>query len=143
MTRSTLTRFAATLTLSSTLVLMAAGADARGFGGGGSFNHGGFAPIVRDHRGPTGVSGAPGGVKVVNTGPIVRDHRTPAVVRDHRSPDVVVRDHRGENPVYTPPKYDPRSPTWGRPKSGAGSRPGDHAMACAAIGGCPVIRDHR
>lgn len=42
------------------------------------------APVVRDHRGPSG--SAPGGVIVTSTsgGPIVRDHRAPPIVRDHR-----------------------------------------------------------
>ncbi len=41
-------------------------------------HHGGYGPVVRDHRIP----------------PVVRDHRTPpVVVRDHRTPPVI-RDHR-------------------------------------------------
>ena len=58
---------------------------------------------VRDHRSPSrapGVSSAPGGVVVRNTGPIIRDHRAPnIVVRDHRTPNVIVRDHRTPNVV--------------------------------------------
>ncbi|WP_114944595.1 hypothetical protein [Microvirga calopogonii] len=42
------------------------------------------SPVVRDHRNPYG--SAPGGVIVTSTprDPIVRDHRSPPVVRDHR-----------------------------------------------------------
>jgi hypothetical protein len=42
------------------------------------------APVVRDHRRP--VEAYPGGVVVTNTprGPIVRDHRSRLIVRDHR-----------------------------------------------------------
>src|SRR4051794_34331712 len=52
---------------------MAAAAEAgppEGFRPPGGGHHGGFGPVVRDHRTP----------------PVVRDHRAPVVVRDHRTP---------------------------------------------------------
>lgn len=78
-------------------------------------------PVVRDH------SQAPGGVVVtprpansrpvpIKTGPVVRDHRTPApapVVRDHRQPNggVIVRDHRTVPAKATPVVRDHRTPS--------------------------------
>jgi hypothetical protein len=91
MIHSGLSGFAKTLALSFTLALAAgSAAEAQGFG------YGGFGvsrlpmPVIRDHRGPSGMSG--GGVTVNNIpnrwgattrNPIIRDHRYRCVVK-HR-----------------------------------------------------------
>ena len=133
MTCSTLTRIVATLTLSSSLVLTAASAaDARSEP---TVRDHRTPAVVRDHRRPSGAAGAPGGVTVANTGPVVRDHRRPTIVRDHRT-RVVIRDHRGQRPVF-PPGQSPRGwKPWGPGADGYNPRNG-----CPYS--CPIVRDHR